>query len=240
MADERAGGFRVADPAWLANFRINERKVSDYAKGRIFLAGDAAHVHSPAGGQGMNTGMQDAFNISWKLAMVAREEASAGLLDSYTPERSAVGDMVLRNASRLTDIATLASPSAQAARNVAMRFMLGFHAVRNRIAATLSEVEIAYARSPLSVGRHAGDRLPPSEYDGPPPGSGAAPRFVLFAADRARGMALAARFSGLLEPDTRSPLADRLLIVRPDGYIGLSAPAHDWTAAESYLRSLAA
>ena len=77
MADERAGGgFRVVDPVWLSNFRINERKVLDYANGRVFLAGDAAHVHSPAGGQGMNTGMQDAFNLAWKLAMVVRGQVA--------------------------------------------------------------------------------------------------------------------------------------------------------------------
>lgn len=87
MADERAGGgMRVFDPVWLANFRINERKVAEYARGRVFLVGDAAHVHSPAGGQGMNTGMQDAFNLAWKLAMVIRGEAAPALLHTYTPE----------------------------------------------------------------------------------------------------------------------------------------------------------
>ncbi len=241
MADERAGGgFRVADPVWLANFRINERKVSDYAKGRVFLAGDAAHVHSPAGGQGMNTGMQDACNLAWKLAMVIRGEVRPSLLDSYTPERSAVGGMVLRNATRLTDMATLAQPGAQAARNLVLRFMLGFHAAQERMAAAMSEVEIAYANSPLSMGRHAGDRLPPDQYDGPPPGTGTMPRFVLFAADGARSTTLAARFPGMLDPRPRTPPdARRLLIVRPDGYVGLSG-TDDWAEAERYLHLLAA
>ncbi len=76
MVDERGpGGIKLHDPVWLAAFRINERKVSDYRRGRVFLAGDAAHVHSPAGGQGMNTGMQDAFNLAWKLALVLRGAA---------------------------------------------------------------------------------------------------------------------------------------------------------------------
>ena len=240
MADERASGFRVADPVWLANFRINERKVANYARGRVFLAGDAAHVHSPAGGQGMNTGMQDAFNLSWKLAMVVRGEAQPSLLESYTPERSAVGDMVLRNATRLTEMVTLANPVAQAARNLALRLMLGFQAVQDRVAATMSEVEIAYPASPLSVGRHAGDRLPPERYSGPPPGSGTTPRFMLFAADNARGATLAARFPGFLDPRLREPYdARRLLIVRPDGYVGLSATSADWAEAERYLHRLA-
>ncbi len=242
MADERAGGgFRVVDPVWLANFRINERKVSEYAKGRVFLAGDAAHVHSPAGGQGMNTGMQDAFNLSWKLAMVIRGEVSRSLLESYTPERSAVGEMVLRNATRMTDMGTLAHPGAQVARNIALRFMLGFHAVQERMATTMSEVEIAYAKSPLTQGRHAGERLSPEQYDGLPPGNGAAPRFVLFAADAARGAALAARFLGVLDPGPRKPPdPGKLLIVRPDGYIGLSAAGNDWAEAERYLNMLTA
>jgi 2-polyprenyl-6-methoxyphenol hydroxylase-like FAD-dependent oxidoreductase len=240
MADERAsGGFRVVDPVWLANFRINERKVSNYAEGRVFLAGDAAHIHSPAGGQGMNTGMQDAFNLSWKLAMVIRGEVSRTLLESYTPERSAVGEMVLRNATRMTDMGTLAHPGAQVARNLALRFMLGFHAVQERIATTMSEVEIAYAKSLLTRGQHAGERLSPERYDGPPPGSGAAPRFVLFAADAARGATLAARFPGVLDPAPRTPPdLDRLLIVRPDGYVGLSATGSDWAEAERYLNML--
>ena len=240
LADARAGGFSVRDPAWLSNFRINERKVTEYARGRVFLAGDAAHVHSPAGGQGMNTGMQDAINLAWKLAMVVRGEASRTLLDSYTPERSAVGDMVLRNATRMTDVATLANPAAQAARDLALRFLLGFHAVRDRMASTMSEIEIAYANSPLSGGRHAGDRMPPEQYGGSPPGSGTAPRFVLFAADSARGSALAARFPGVLDPAPRPPPDPRrLLVVRPDGYVGLSAGAEDWDGAAHYLSPIA-
>ncbi len=81
----------MSDPIWLSAFRINERKVKHYRAGRVFLAGDAAHVHSPAGGQGMHTGMQDAINLAWKLALVCRG-ASDTLLDSYSVERSAVGD----------------------------------------------------------------------------------------------------------------------------------------------------
>src|SRR6185437_12693770 len=68
-------GLRAHDPFWLSRFRINERKVRDYRRGRVFLAGDAAHIHSPAGGQGMNTGMQDAFNLAWKLALVVKGNA---------------------------------------------------------------------------------------------------------------------------------------------------------------------
>jgi hypothetical protein len=217
MVDRRAvGGFQVTDPIWLTNFRINERKVSDYRRGRIFLAGDAAHVHSLAGGQGMNTGMQDAINLAWKLAMVANGHANATLLDSYSPEPTAVGDLVLRNATRLTDIATLTNPAAQAARNLTLPVLFGFHALRERMATTMSEIEIAYAGSPLSSGSLAGTRWAPEDYDGPPPGAGSKPRFVLYAADGEKGAALAARFPSLLEPKPRTPRdPDRLFLSAP-------------------------
>lgn len=234
--DRRAGGgFRVTDPVWLKTFRINERKVAEYRRGRVFVAGDAAHVHSPAGGQGMNTGMQDAINLAWKLAMVERGQAAATLLDSYSPERSTVGDQVLRNASRLTDMGTLANPAAQAARNLALRVALGFDVIKDKVAATFSEIGIGYPDSPLSRGDGAGLRLAPEHNAGPPPGSGREPRFVLYA-DADKGRAFAARFPTLLEPAPRRPPdAQNLLIVRPDGYIGLSAGPGAWDEAERYL-----
>jgi 2-polyprenyl-6-methoxyphenol hydroxylase-like FAD-dependent oxidoreductase len=248
LADGRTGGgFRAVDPVWLSSFRVHERKVTEYRQGRVFVAGDAAHIHSPAGGQGMNTGMQDAINLAWKLALVTRGAAGPALLDSYSPERSAVGDIVLRNATRLTDMATLSNPTAQAVRNLALRFALGFHAVQDRMAVTMSETDIAYRDSPLSVGGKgaprglaAGERLLPALYDGAPPGAGTTPRFVLFGAGD-EAAALAARFPSLVEAPPRTPPdPGRLLIVRPDGYIGLSVDAEHWDEAETYLRDLAA
>ena len=90
LIDRRGpGGMTASDPVWLAGFRINGRKVAGYRWGRAFLAGDAAHVHSPAGGQGMNTGMQDAINLAWKLALVVRgtgpDEALRGYLRRELP-----------------------------------------------------------------------------------------------------------------------------------------------------------
>ena len=118
-------GMEAFDPIWLAGFRINGRKVSDYRWGRVFLVGDAAHVHSPAGGQGMNTGMQDAFNLAWKLALVVRETCGEHLLDSYSPERSKVGDEVLKAAGRLDDVGTMRNPVSQTIRNLVGHVMLG-------------------------------------------------------------------------------------------------------------------
>jgi 2-polyprenyl-6-methoxyphenol hydroxylase-like FAD-dependent oxidoreductase len=247
LADSRtAGGFRVTEPQWLSTFRVHERKVAEYRHGRIFLAGDAAHIHSPAGGQGMNTGMQDVINLAWKLAMVTKGAAAPGLLDSYSPERSAVGDMVLHHATRLTDMATLSNPAAQAVRNLAMRFAMGLHTVRDRMASEMSETGIAYGDSPLSAGeRHAphglaaGERMAPDTYHGQPPGAGADPRFVLYGTGH-RTTETTAAYPSLLEAAPRpAPVPDRLLIVRPDGYIGFSGGAGDWDAADRYLRALA-
>ena len=104
--------------------------MKDYRQGRVFLAGDAAHVHSPAGGQGMNTGMQDAFSLAWKLAMVWHDRATPALLDSYSSERSKVGDQVLRNAGNLTRVAMLRNPLLQEIRRLAARNLGRFTAVR--------------------------------------------------------------------------------------------------------------
>jgi 2-polyprenyl-6-methoxyphenol hydroxylase-like FAD-dependent oxidoreductase len=168
--DERGpAGVKASNPVWLSGFRINERKVADYRKGRVFLAGDAAHIHSPAGGQGMNTGMQDAFNLAWKLALVHRGIAQVGpLLDSYSLERSAVGEQVLRGAGMMTLMATLRNPVAQFVRDHAAPVITSFGFVRDKVKNTLCELTINYRNSPMAAedwsGRsgnvHAGDRTP--------------------------------------------------------------------------------
>ena len=239
LIDQRAGGgFRAVDPVWLANFRINERMVDEYRHGRVLLAGDAAHIHSPAGGQGMNTGMQDAINLAWKLALVIHGAARPTLLDSYSAERARVGAMVVRNATRLTRAAKLSNPLLRATRNGAIRWLLRLRGVRRAMAGMLSEIDIDYRQSTLSCGPHAGERVPPEHYAGPPPGQ-VAPRFIVHAADAARGDALAARHPELLEPRTRAPLERRpLSIVRPDGYIGFVAGADEWDAAGAWLQEL--
>ena len=93
--------IRLRDPDWLANFRLHHRQAEHYRAGRFFLAGDAAHVHSPAGGQGMNTGLQDAWNLGWKLGLVVRGVGKDSLLDSYEAERQPVGKFLLRYTDRL-------------------------------------------------------------------------------------------------------------------------------------------
>lgn len=96
--------FRVIENFWLICYRINERRAENYIhKGRIFLGGDAAHVHSPAGGQGMNTGLQDSYNLAWKLALVMNKLAPASLLQTYHDERLPMADRAIELSSRLLD-----------------------------------------------------------------------------------------------------------------------------------------
>ena len=90
LADQRAPRpVTVSDPTWLANFRCHRRSASAYRRGRVLLAGDAVHIHTPDGGQGMNTGITDAHNLGWKLALVASGRAPDALLDSYGTEPAA-------------------------------------------------------------------------------------------------------------------------------------------------------
>ena len=101
--------FGMHDPRWMSRFHCDERQVTRYRVGRVFLAGDAAHVHTPAGGQGMNTGIQDAANLSWKLAAAVQGGAPAALLDSYHGERHPVGRMVLRSSGALIRLVMIRS-----------------------------------------------------------------------------------------------------------------------------------
>lgn len=104
MMDERAPeGMRIKDARWLSYYRVNNRNARHYRHGRTFLAGDAVHIHSPFAGLGMNTGIQDAYNLAWKLALVHRGQASERLLDSYEQERRPVGEDVVKFTVMVTD-----------------------------------------------------------------------------------------------------------------------------------------
>jgi 2-polyprenyl-6-methoxyphenol hydroxylase-like FAD-dependent oxidoreductase len=97
LADRATGRqLRLGDPVWATAFRLHHRHAFSYRSGRVFLAGEAAHIHSPAGARGMNTGIQDAANLGWKLGLVVRGHAPDDLLDSYDAERRPVGESVLR------------------------------------------------------------------------------------------------------------------------------------------------
>jgi hypothetical protein len=137
---------------WLAPFHINCRQVASYRHDRAFLCGDAAHVHSPVGGQGMNTGIQDAHNLSWKLALVQQKRGRAALIDSYSIERHAVGKQVLRNTDIATRLGTLHGIAASV-RNHMARIATSVEPVRRRMIQETAELTVDYATSPI-VGEH--------------------------------------------------------------------------------------
>jgi 2-polyprenyl-6-methoxyphenol hydroxylase-like FAD-dependent oxidoreductase len=220
-------GMVAFDPIWLAGFRINGRKVSDYRWGRAFLVGDAAHVHSPAGGQGMNTGMQDAFNLAWKLALVVRGECREVLLDSYSAERSYVGDQVLKSAARLTLAGTMKNPVAQMARNTLGQLALGFTAVQHAFANTMTQVTVGYPKSWLNGPDIAGDIYKAGQRFRPALDTVAlcaagTPRFELFSGSASVVNALPVALAKLVNSRVNSDLGDHIYLVRPDGYLACS------------------
>ena len=243
LLDRRGpGGITLTETLWSTSFRINERQVENYRAGRVFLAGDAAHVHSPAGGQGMNTGMQDAVNLAWKLALVLRGLATSPLLlDSYDPERRAVGAQVIAMSGRLIRLGTLKNPLARQLRNVVMPFVLGLAPVRHALAGELTETAAHYAESPLNgasweAGGRAGTRLVPQAGEAPY-GAGDTPRFTLRAGDGAG--APPPLPAELVDPVVRpNPVSGGIELVRPDGYLALAVAEGEWEPVIAYLRRL--
>jgi 2-polyprenyl-6-methoxyphenol hydroxylase-like FAD-dependent oxidoreductase len=166
VIDRRIGGIQLVHSHWLTSFEIHHARVSAYRWGRVFLAGDAAHIHSPAGGQGMNTGMQDAFNLAWKLAAVVDGLAGDSLLDSYDAERLPVADQVITFTNRLTKAGTL-SGAPRRVRDIVIRMVSRVPAARQVMAENAEEVNLNYRKSPIAVGRRprhakvaAGEHVP--------------------------------------------------------------------------------
>jgi 2-polyprenyl-6-methoxyphenol hydroxylase-like FAD-dependent oxidoreductase len=210
------------DPRWMSRFHSDERQVPRYRVGRVFLAGDAAHVHSPAGGQGMNTGLQDAANLGWKLAAAVRGRARPGLLDSYHAERHPVGRLVLRTSGGMLRIG-FAPPVALQLESVAVAAALRLAPVARRAAGTLSGIAIRYPRPP---GAHplTGARAPDIDLAG-----GAR----LYQALRNGSFVLIGADAGERRDRLRTVQPARAfeptVLVRPDGYVAWAArsPAAD-------------
>jgi 2-polyprenyl-6-methoxyphenol hydroxylase-like FAD-dependent oxidoreductase len=145
----------LSNPRWLTYFEVHHGQVPQYRHGRVVLAGDAAHIHSPAGAQGMNTGIQDAANLGWKLALVSRGRAGAELLDTYHAERHPIGAAMVRMTTAMTNVMTGAGAMA-GLRDIAL-FLVGHVRELGRTAATeIAELAIDYRHSSLSV--HHGHR----------------------------------------------------------------------------------
>jgi 2-polyprenyl-6-methoxyphenol hydroxylase-like FAD-dependent oxidoreductase len=192
------------DPRWMSRFHSDERQVPAYRAGRVFLAGDAAHCHSPAGGQGMNTGIQDAANLGWKLAAVLNGQAPERLLDTYNEERHPVGRTVLRSSGAIIRLAMIRPRFLRALRNTVGGFVLRRNKIVRKVAGQISGIDV-----------HYGDHKRVDDIE--------LAEGTLFEALRGGHFVLVANehievpgFVRTVKP--RTPVAEPIL-VRPDGYL---------------------
>jgi 2-polyprenyl-6-methoxyphenol hydroxylase-like FAD-dependent oxidoreductase len=153
LAMERTGkkNIRVRNPIWLSDFRINARMVDRFRDRRIFVAGDAAHIHSPAGGQGIATGIQDATNLAWKLAAVLRDGAPDSLLDTFDEERRPIARAVLQRTSMASNVIFALNPVARFFRERLLVPILRTGFVQRSLFAKLSQLEMNYRGRSLSA-----------------------------------------------------------------------------------------
>lgn len=169
VIEQVAVPMEISELRWFSTYRVHSRKAARFSKGRCFIAGDAAHIHTPAGGQGMNTGIQDAYNLAWKLALVIRQKTESTVLQSYNDERGENARHLLRTTDRMFDMMAGTSRFWNFMRLNVFPLLAGFitrsAAVKKRIFPLVSQTGIAYPHSSLTVpgcmGKvHAGDRLP--------------------------------------------------------------------------------
>lgn len=252
---ERSGwpACAVGAAEWTSTFRIHRRLAERFRQGRVLLAGDAAHIHSPVGGQGLNTGLGDAENLAWKLALVAHERAAMALLDSYEAERRPIAAEVLESTSAMTRIVLGESRLARVLRNRVFVPSLNSPLVQRVIWEQASQLKVSYRTGPLAVrsdrllpGPRPGDRVPNlacRRPDGRPTHLHAelGSRWVLLTPPPSTPQAACAT-QGCVEltrqrlgPDrvtvlTPTPALGRhLLLVRPDAHLGWRG--HPSTAA---------
>jgi hypothetical protein len=238
---------------WMTPFRVNDLQAKHYRAGSVFLAGDASHIHSPVGGQGMNTGIQDIANLAWKLAAVARG-ANDSLLNSYEEERAAVGRALLHFTERGLKMATTPNPVLEALRDALLPLATKLLPVQKMMMGFISETAIGYRSSSVVADLggdghlRAGDRLPDFALRGDGAkfllqnwNDGKHLAVVVSNSTHGSGRAVAAIRDGLpnaeliplpvscLSEDDRDLVGreDKLLIVRPDGYIGFRGPIDD-------------
>lgn len=218
----------IREVGWLSRFHCDERQVAQYRYGRVFLAGDAAHVHSPMGGQGMNTGIQDAANLAWKIDAVLGG-APDGVLDTYQSERHPVGKRVLLQSGMMARGVTLHPRIARAARNFLAPRLLRRPRVRNAVAGSFAGTELRYPR------RRGEHRLVGTRATEIPLREGRLThlqRYAGFVLIRERG-AETVDVDGVVEAERTD--AGPAVLVRPDGYHAWAGRSSDRAALTSAL-----
>jgi hypothetical protein len=249
--------INVARVNWFSTYRVHHRVAARFREGRAFLVGDAGHVHSPVGGQGMNTGIGDAVNLAWKLAGVLRGRADASLLDSYEPERIAFARRLVATTDRVFTGVTSNGAIARLIRLRIVPFLIprlfARRAVRQFLFRTVSQTALNYRGSTLNEGRagtiHGGDRLPWITADLTRTGAdNFAPLRSLDWQVHVYGDASAEVttectkrklplhvFSWRPEMGKTGLQRNALYLVRPDGYVGLADGTGGAAALTSYL-----
>jgi 2-polyprenyl-6-methoxyphenol hydroxylase-like FAD-dependent oxidoreductase len=243
-------GSTIHEVFWSGQFTVLRRLATTFRAGRILLAGDAAHVHSPAGGQGLNTGLQDAHNLAWKLGLVAKGLAGEELLDSYTAERRPIAASILK-VTRMQDERMFGARSrtSRAVRNTAMRTLARTGVLERRLIPDLAQILVDYRDSPLSAGSgrrgapvRAGRRVAPEVFQ--PAGGQLAllltggepsPELIALADEFAGTVALEAAPEALTEL-AGAPRRPQVVGVRPDGHVGYRGPADQVEALRGWLR----
>ena len=239
---------------WFSTYHVHHRVASRFREGRVFLLGDAAHIHSPVGGQGMNTGIGDAVNLAWKLAAALRGRAPIRIVDTYQRERIAFAQRLVATTDRVFQFVTRGGRLAAIVRvHVAPRVIgVAFHLkpVRRLMFRTLSQTAIHYRDSDLSEGRagdvRGGDRLPwtGSDPDNFAPLQSLAWQVHVYgSATQPLRECCASRGLGLhvfpwSEEAKRAGLArDAINLVRPDGHIALADPSQNPARLSRYFES---
>ena len=230
-------GFEARALHWSTYFRIHHRQVACLRLGRMFVAGDAAHIHSPFGGQGMNTGLHDVWNLVWKLDLAVYGRGSEALLESYSAERRPVIKQVIETTDFLTKALGTPSKLAQLLRDAVIPMVSRLAPFQHAFVQRLSELGVAYGGSPIVEG--AGERYFDDSLRG---GDGIRSRFLLMFDSGADASTIeAARqvsesFKDIVE--LRSWPQHDITLVRPDGYIAYSARSRDGLTALMSIRSL--
>jgi hypothetical protein len=206
----------VADPR---RFHCHTKVATRYRAGRVLLAGDAAHLCSPAEGHGMNSGLQDAFNLGWKLALVCRGAAAPALLDSYEAERRPVAERITASGDAVEDAQTLTDAARRADRDATLRAMFADPQGDRQATLAEAELDIDYGDSPIVLGTPWGDLRPGQRLDDRLPG-------VRPGTDHTTVVA-----SG---PATPEPDETALVVVRPDGHLGAVIPGAPADALDAY------
>lgn len=236
LAQRAPGSIEARALHWSAYFRIHHRQATRLREGRIFIAGDAAHIHSPFGGQGMNTGLHDVWNLVWKLDFFLNGHGNQQLLNTYSNERLPVIKNVIETTDRLTMVLGTPNKFAQVLRDAVIPMVSRLAPFQHAFVQRLSELGISYHGSPIVEG--PGERYFNDSLRG---GQGITSRFLLFLSNKAGPSAnelakqLTESFSGLVE--LRLAPEPGLVLVRPDGYVAYSSHETD-TAAFEVARSL--